>query len=177
MHSPVGLPQGSAQGNQPEAGMSRSRTKSPVHRSHQLPIFIPTIIVTVTTNQVKGNCKSKIKNSREIQENREIENRSEKPLEITHHNESSQAIEKANSQIEEKQKKIGEDKIEMRNLWRLSVTLCLNPCGGLTCHSTSSFWIRLQAILLRAWKTQNRKNHFTTKLIQGDFTTEVYTYK
>jgi len=35
-------------------------------------------------------------------------------------------------------------------LWRLSVTLCLKPVGGLTCHSTSSFWRRLQAILLRA---------------------------
>jgi len=29
------------------------------------------------------------------------------------------------------------------------VTLCLKPVGGLTCHSTSSFWSLLQAILLR----------------------------
>ena len=37
-----------------------------------------------------------------------------------------------------------------RHLWRLSETLCLNPAGGLTCHSASSFCSRLQAILLSA---------------------------
>lgn len=34
------------------------------------------------------------------------------------------------------------------HLWRLSVTLCLKPEGGLTCHSASSFCSRLHAILL-----------------------------
>jgi len=37
-----------------------------------------------------------------------------------------------------------------RHLWRLSETLCLNPAGGLSCHSASSFCSRLQAILLSA---------------------------
>jgi hypothetical protein len=36
------------------------------------------------------------------------------------------------------------------HLWRLSETLCLNPAGGLSCHSASSFCSRLQAILLSA---------------------------
>ena len=39
---------------------------------------------------------------------------------------------------------------ERRHLWRLSETLCLNPAGGLSCHSASSFCSRLQAILLSA---------------------------
>ena len=40
--------------------------------------------------------------------------------------------------------------MEEGHLWRLSVTLCLKPAGGLTCHSASSFCRRLHAILLRA---------------------------
>lgn len=51
------------------------------------------------------------------------------------------------------------------DLCRLSVTLCLKPVGGLTCHSTSSFWSRLEAILLRTcWKKTNNRCGNSTQL-------------
>lgn len=45
------------------------------------------------------------------------------------------------------------------HLWRLSVTLCLKPAGGLTCHSASSFCRRLHAILLRACTRAPMRTH------------------
>ena len=59
---------------------------------------------------------------------------------------------------------VGDGRNRIGYLWRLSVTLCLKPVGGLTCHSTSSFWSLLQAILLRFWtpnpiKIKNWKEH------------------
>lgn len=70
---------------------------------------------------------------------------------------------KLNSKIKTKRKHKEKKKGEMDqggNLWRLSVTLCLNPAGGLTCHSTSSFWRRLQAILLNTYAEREREREW-----------------
>lgn len=62
----------------------------------------------------------------------------------------------------------------MLYLWRLSVTLCLNPVGGFICHSTSSFWSLLHAILLRALRMfyTQKKSQNPKSMTQKEIKTE-----